>query len=190
MPTGDAPNGYSLSFRPVGPLTLAGVLWLSWAQWTDADVAPESDVDVTVSWGDGQSQVVTLPTASPWSAELSHTYAAAGTYTVTASGSAGPTAGPPYAYAATLPPVAAVDAFPETVSSLLSPFAKAANVTPDDLNDLPTVSRGIEISGGTARVTTAGGSVVILTAGEPRMLPLRVRRVWSTGTTGSVVVLW
>lgn len=62
----------------------------------------------------------------------------------------------------------------------------AAAVTPSDSADLAQVSVIFVGTGGNVKVTTAQGSTVTfsnLSAGS--VLPIQVRRVWSTETTAS-----
>lgn len=59
-------------------------------------------------------------------------------------------------------------------------------ITPDDGTDLPQVLTALNVATpGTVRVTTRDGSVgsVFIAAGT--IFPLRVRRVWATGTTAT-----
>ena len=55
---------------------------------------------VSIDWGDWTPPTaLTLPASSPWSANASHTYLSNGTFHVTATGPAGPTASlSPFAY--------------------------------------------------------------------------------------------
>ncbi len=65
----------------------------------------------------------------------------------------------------------------------------AAEVTLSDNFDLPTPAVVYVGVSGAVKVTTAQGSTVTF-AGVPAgfVLPLQVRRVWSTGTTASSLV--
>lgn len=68
----------------------------------------------------------------------------------------------------------------------------AAAVTPSDVRDLPEISV-IYVGGfgttGAVKVTTAQGTDVTFT-GVPAgfVIPVQVRRVWSTGTTATNIV--
>lgn len=75
--------------------------------------------------------------------------------------------------------------------SLSSPAVNAVEVTPDDATDLPVTTRAIWIgAAGDITVRMAEGAQVVLT-GVSGMLPLRVDRVLSTGTTANgIVALW
>ena len=64
----------------------------------------------------------------------------------------------------------------------------AAAVTPSDTADLPQFSVIFVGGAGNVKVTTAQGSAVTfsgLNAGT--VLPVRVRRVWATGTTATLL---
>lgn len=74
-----------------------------------------------------------------------------------------------------------------------APAEYAAALSGDDTNDLATFTRALYVGGaGNIKVTTAGGSTVTftgVTAGS--ILPIRVKRFWSTGTTATTVLgLW
>ena len=64
----------------------------------------------------------------------------------------------------------------------------AAAVTPSDTVDLPQFSVIFVGGAGNVKVTTAQGSAVTfsgMNAGS--VIPVRVRRVWSTGTTATLM---
>lgn len=66
-------------------------------------------------------------------------------------------------------------------------------VTPNDGTDLPSVAYGLYIgTGGTLKVDTAnegqGETTVSFAAVAAGVLPLKVRRVWATGTTATGIV--
>lgn len=68
----------------------------------------------------------------------------------------------------------------------------AAAVTPSDTRDLPEISIiyvGTYGTTGAVKVTTAQGTDVTFTGVPPGfVIPVQVRRVWSTGTTASDIV--
>ena len=73
--------------------------------------------------------------------------------------------------------------YPDTLST---PATDVAEIIPSDTVDLAQVTKGLNAAtAGAVRVTTDAGSVieVFLTAGT--VFPLRVRRVWATGTTAT-----
>lgn len=72
---------------------------------------------------------------------------------------------------------------------LSSPVTGAAGVTPNDSTDLAEVSLNLFIgTAGTLKVTMMDGSVVTYGAITAGRHPLRVKRVWSTGTSASNIV--
>lgn len=82
------------------------------------------------------------------------------------------------------------DVFVSNSSGLDSPLAYLAAVTPADGSDLATSARALWVGGaGDIKVTTVGGSTVTIvgvTAGS--ILPVRVARVWATGTTATNIL--
>lgn len=68
----------------------------------------------------------------------------------------------------------------------------AAPVTPSDSTDLNPWPYALVIGvAGNLQVTTRAGSTVTLVNVPAGILPLRVRRVWSTGTTAlNISALW
>ena len=83
--------------------------------------------------------------------------------------------------------MAASDTFASSSSGLMAPADNAVAITPDDANDLATMSRGIYIGGaGNLAVVMKGGQAVTfqnLAAGA--VLSVRVARIKSTGTTAT-----
>jgi len=65
-------------------------------------------------------------------------------------------------------------------------------ITPHDTNELANVTRGISFgTAGTLKVVTAGGEVVTIPSGSLAagiIHPLRVKIVWSAGTTAADIV--
>jgi hypothetical protein len=70
------------------------------------------------------------------------------------------------------------------------PADNAAAVTPNDSVDLTNVARALYIgTGGDVKITTAGGDTVTLNDVQGgSILPIRTKRVFSTGTTASNMV--
>lgn len=59
-------------------------------------------------------------------------------------------------------------------------------ITPDDAADLPKVTTALNVATpGTLRVTTQDGAVSDIQVNAGAAIPLRVRRVWLTGTTAT-----
>lgn len=70
-----------------------------------------------------------------------------------------------------------------------SPVTGAYAVTPDDSNDLTEVTLSLYIgTAGTLKVTMMDGSVVSYAAIAAGRHPLRVKRVWATGTSAAGIV--
>lgn len=81
------------------------------------------------------------------------------------------------------------DLFKNVAQSLESPATRLINITPDDGSDLAFVTRAINVAeSGAVRVTTRGDDIatVAVAAGVP--FPIRVKRIWSTGTTATGIV--
>ena len=78
------------------------------------------------------------------------------------------------------------DPFANHVSSLESPAAILVPVTPDDGADLAMPSRALNVAqSGMVQVTTTGGSTASLYIAAGIGFPVRVTRVWATGTTAT-----
>ena len=90
-------------------------------------------------------------------------------------------------------PVVATDPFGNTVTGATSSGSHAAAITPSDTDDLTVVTRAILATADcSVKVTMAGGEQVTLPL-QKGYNPLRVSRVWSTGTTlsgASLYALW
>lgn len=84
----------------------------------------------------------------------------------------------------------AIDEFADNTSGLSSPITAAEDITPNDAVDLGHVTRALYVGGeGALRVTLQGGETVTLAAVNGGALyPLRVARVWATGTTATYLV--
>lgn len=88
------------------------------------------------------------------------------------------------------------DQFEGHAQGLTAPATSALTVTPSDSQDLPTMPRAIYVGGaGALRVELLDapvGSDVTLSALQPGMVyPLRVRKVYATGTTATGLIgLW
>jgi hypothetical protein len=82
------------------------------------------------------------------------------------------------------------DDFSGNQRSPQGPYTKAVAVTPNDSTDLADVASALYIGGaGAVKVTTAGGTDVTLSGAlVGTILPVRVTRVWSTGTTATNIV--
>lgn len=87
----------------------------------------------------------------------------------------------------------AIDLHANMGEGLTSPYDNAAEVTPSDTVDLTYVTRALWCGvTGTVKVTMLGGGDVTIDHGAHVLLPIRVTRVWDTGTTNNpkIVALW
>ena len=81
------------------------------------------------------------------------------------------------------------DIFQNHTPGLESPATRLQAITPADGQDLEFVSRALAVGGeGFVRVTTVAGDDgrVFVVPGAP--FPIRVRRIWATGTTATQIV--
>lgn len=63
-------------------------------------------------------------------------------------------------------------------------FKNALVITQDDNNNLPNIVSGIYITtAGAIKLTTEGGQIITITVEAKTLLPLRVVKVFDTGTT-------
>ena len=78
------------------------------------------------------------------------------------------------------------DAFANLSRAPSDPATIAFDVTPNDAADLPHVTVGLNVATpGTVRVTAADGTTTDVTIHPGHVFPLRVRRVWATGTSAT-----
>ena len=78
------------------------------------------------------------------------------------------------------------DAFANRHRSPVDPAATVFDITPDDAADLPHVTIALNVATpGTVRVTTATGSVSDVMIHPGQAFPIRVSRVWLTGTSAT-----
>lgn len=82
------------------------------------------------------------------------------------------------------------DTFSNFNESLDSPIAGGAAVTPHDTNDLTTVTRGIYLgaSGDVKLITVDGDTLTFVGLSAGIIHPIRVSRVFSTGTTATSIL--
>lgn len=82
-----------------------------------------------------------------------------------------------------------MDKFSDTPVSLTSPIEDAFAVTPSDTQDLPFVTRCLNVSQtGPVRMLTKSGSEVTLTVTAGIPFPVRARRIFATGTSAGAIV--
>lgn len=83
----------------------------------------------------------------------------------------------------------ATDTYKNVFPGLESPITRAAAVVPDDVTDLPHVTRALHVgTGGDLRVTLSGGQAVTFPDLAAGWHPIRVARVHATGTTATGLV--
>lgn len=82
------------------------------------------------------------------------------------------------------------DPFENHVQGLESPATLLIAITPDDGTDLVRPSRAINVAqSGSVQVTTLGGSTATVYIAAGIGFPLRVSRIWATGTTATGIVV-
>lgn len=73
--------------------------------------------------------------------------------------------------------------------TIVSPVTGAAAVTPNDSADLSEVTLNLYVgTGGTLKVTMQDGTTPTYAAIAAGRHPLRVKRVWATGTSATGIV--
>ncbi len=78
------------------------------------------------------------------------------------------------------------DAFASHARSQADPAVSIFDITPDDNADLSHVTTALNVlSPGTVRVTMSDGSIGDLSIHPGQAFPVRVRRIWLTGTTAT-----
>ena len=82
------------------------------------------------------------------------------------------------------------DPFASQTPGLESPASHLLAVTPSDSQDLQIASRGINVATtGTVRVTTVSDETATVYIAAGLAFPLRVKRIWATGTTATGIVV-
>jgi len=85
------------------------------------------------------------------------------------------------------------DPFAGSIPNLSSPVSHAAAVTPSDTEDLEVIPRCVYIGGSGSLVVTPADSntpVTLASVAAGQFCPIRVKRVWATGTTATGIVAW
>ncbi len=78
------------------------------------------------------------------------------------------------------------DAFSSHMRAPSDPAITVFDITPDDAADLAQVTLALNVATpGIVRVTTADGSTSDVSIHPGQAFPLRVRRVWQSGTTAT-----
>ena len=82
------------------------------------------------------------------------------------------------------------DRFQTSSPSLSGPAAHAFAVTPNDSTDLSETTRALYVgtAGSLAAIMASGASVTFGSLASGTVLPVRVTRVLSTGTTASAIL--
>lgn len=81
------------------------------------------------------------------------------------------------------------DRFSKSYATLESPASRAAAITPDDNNDLPTTTRMLLVGvAGDVSVIMAGDSAPVTLKLPVGIHPLRIKRVRQTGTAATSLV--
>jgi len=75
------------------------------------------------------------------------------------------------------------------MSNYTEPARGAIAITPSDSTDLSVIVRGLFIGGtGNLTVNMSGGSVTFYNVQQGTVLPIRVTRVFATGTTATNIL--
>lgn len=78
------------------------------------------------------------------------------------------------------------DSFTGFARTPTDPAHIAYDIIPDDLADLPHVTVALNVEApGKVRVTTLDGTISSVSIHPGHAFPIRVRRVWQTGTTAT-----
>lgn len=81
------------------------------------------------------------------------------------------------------------DSFESYQAGLESPPSQISSIVPSNTQDLEFATRSINVaSSGTVRVTTVGGDDAQVYVAAGIAFPLRVRRVWASGTDAAGIV--
>ena len=81
------------------------------------------------------------------------------------------------------------DPFQHHQPGLTGPATDLIEITPSDSDDLDPCVRGIGVTGsGNVRVTTVGGTTATIFVAAGAIWPVRVQRVWASGTDAGGIV--
>jgi len=89
--------------------------------------------------------------------------------------------------------MAAIDVHAGQSELLSSPYDNAAEITPSDTADLAYATRALWCGvAGIVKVTMLGGGSVTIDHAAHQLIPIRITKVWETGTTNPTkfVALW
>lgn len=78
------------------------------------------------------------------------------------------------------------DVFASSDNTLHSPATNIEEIVPSDINDLAYLTTALNVAtDGDVRVTTDSGTISTVFVAAGTVFPLRVRRVWATGTNAT-----
>ena len=85
------------------------------------------------------------------------------------------------------------DKFSQNEHGVIAPYTRAVTITPSDSTDLVETPRALQIHASTnstpVKVTMAGDSAAVtMNLQTGFIFPLRVSRVWATGTSATIVI--
>jgi hypothetical protein len=83
-----------------------------------------------------------------------------------------------------------MDKFNDHIPGLESPASHALAVSPSDTEDLPVAGRAVNAAtAGSLRVSTVNGDIATITIAAGIAFPIRVKRIWASGTTATGLVV-
>lgn len=78
------------------------------------------------------------------------------------------------------------DKFASDPNTLSTPATEVAEIVPSDTTDIAHITKALNAAtAGTVRITTERGAVTDIFLAAGVVFPLRVRRVWATGTSAT-----
>ena len=81
------------------------------------------------------------------------------------------------------------DRFENHTPGLESPASHLLAVAPNDATDLAVTARALNVAqSGLVQITTTGGTTETVYIAAGAAFPVRVTRVWATGTTASGII--
>jgi hypothetical protein len=79
-----------------------------------------------------------------------------------------------------------IDTFASADPTLTTPATNIEEITTSDTNDLGFLTTGLNAAtSGKVRITTEAGTITDIFLAPGIVFPLRIRRVWATGTTAT-----
>lgn len=82
------------------------------------------------------------------------------------------------------------DNFEHHAASIVAPASTAFTITPDDVTDLPEITRSVFVgsAGNVSVVMHSGAQLTFQGLAAGTILPIRIRRLRATGTTATAIV--